>query len=117
MTIEADAAPPARQPRHRRSRVGGAPLDEAQDLPVATNDFLSRGGDGYTMFADKSRLLPDHDAPLLANEVMVYIRGLGTVNTGVRGTDRAEVILRGGRIAVGCRRLRTSVGATARAVP
>ena len=52
---------------------------------VATNDFMARGGDGYTMFVDAPRLLPDPDAPLLANEVMDYIRKLGTVKTGVEG--------------------------------
>ena len=52
---------------------------------VATNDFLSRGGDGYTVFANDARLLPDPDAPLLANDVMVYVRKLGTVKTGVEG--------------------------------
>ena len=37
------------------------------------------------MFADATRLLPDPDAPLLANDVMVYVRKLGTVKTGVEG--------------------------------
>ena len=66
-------------------RVGDQPLDEKKIYRVATNDFLSRGGDGYTMFADAPRLLPDADAPLLANDVMVYVRKLGTVKTGVEG--------------------------------
>ena len=64
-------------------RVGDAPLDDERTYRVATNDFLARGGDGYDMFADASRLLPDPDAPLLANEVMTYVRKLGTVKTGV----------------------------------
>jgi 2',3'-cyclic-nucleotide 2'-phosphodiesterase (5'-nucleotidase family) len=66
-------------------RVGGAPLDETRLYTVATNDFLARGGDGYTMFAAAARQLADSDAPLLANEVMVYLRKLGTVTTGVEG--------------------------------
>ena len=37
------------------------------------------------MFADAPRLLPDVDAPLLANDVMVYVRSIGTVKTGVEG--------------------------------
>ena len=32
-------------------RVSGAPLDDKMSYTVATNDFLSRGGDGYTMSA------------------------------------------------------------------
>jgi 2',3'-cyclic-nucleotide 2'-phosphodiesterase (5'-nucleotidase family) len=84
MTIEAD---PSRSAGNRivSMRVGPAPLDEKKVYRVATNDFLARGGDGYTMFANALRLLPDADAPLLANEVMVYIRRLGTVKTGVEG--------------------------------
>ncbi len=84
MTIEADASRPPGS-RVVSIRVGDAPLDEKRMYRVATNDFLSRGGDGYEMFADASRLLPEPDAPLLANDVMVYIRRLGTVRTGVEG--------------------------------
>ena len=84
MTIEATLSRPPGS-RVTSIRVGDAPLDESEIYTVATNDFLARGGDGYTMFADASRLLPDPDAPLLANEVMVYIRKLGTVKTGVEG--------------------------------
>ena len=50
--------PPARQPRDLDPRRR-PPLDEKRIYRVATNDFLSRGGDGYTMFADAARLLPD----------------------------------------------------------
>jgi 5'-nucleotidase/UDP-sugar diphosphatase len=66
-------------------RVGKAPLDAKRTYRVATNDFLARGGDGYSMFADVFRNLPEPDAPLLANEIMTYIRKLGTVKTGVEG--------------------------------
>ena len=84
MTVEAT---PGRPPGERVTaiRVGGAPLDDSKLYTVATNDFLARGGDGYTMFASAARQLADSDAPLLANEVMVYIRKLGTVTTGVEG--------------------------------
>jgi hypothetical protein len=37
------------------------------------------------MFVNDARLLPDPDGPLLANDVMVYVRKLGTVKTGVEG--------------------------------
>jgi 2',3'-cyclic-nucleotide 2'-phosphodiesterase (5'-nucleotidase family) len=84
MTIIADPSFPAGS-RVISIRVGKAPLDAKKMYRVATNDFLSRGGDGYSMFIDASRLLPDPDAPLLANEVMTYIRKLGTVKTGVEG--------------------------------
>jgi 5'-nucleotidase/UDP-sugar diphosphatase len=84
MTVEANISrPPGR--RVLSIRVGGKPLDDKRMYRVATNDFLSRGGDGYTMFVNDARLLPDPDGPLLANDVMVYIRRLGTVKTGVEG--------------------------------
>jgi 2',3'-cyclic-nucleotide 2'-phosphodiesterase (5'-nucleotidase family) len=84
MTVEADGSRPPGS-RVTSITVGGAPLDENRIYRVATNDFLARGGDGYQMFADAARLLPDSDAPLLANEVMVHIRKLGTVRSGVEG--------------------------------
>lgn len=84
LTVEADVKRPPGD-RVTSIRVGNEPLDDAKDYKVATNDFLSRGGDGYSMFEHASRLLPDPDAPLLANEVMVYIRDLGIVKTGVQG--------------------------------
>ena len=84
MTVEADISrPPGR--RVISIRIDGKPLDEKKVYTVATNDFMSRGGDGYTMFVNDARLLPDPDGPLLANDVMVYIRRLGTVKTGVEG--------------------------------
>ena len=84
LTIVADISRPPGK-RVTSIRVGGKPLDAKRIYTVATNDFLSRGGDGYTMFVNDARLLPDPDGPLLANDVMVYIRKLGTVKTGVEG--------------------------------
>ena len=66
-------------------KLAGEPLDDAKTYRIATNDFLARGSDGYTEFRDTPRLLPDDDAPLLVNEVMNYLKNLGTVRTGVEG--------------------------------
>ena len=84
MTIEYD---PARPPGRRilSIKIGGAPLDPNKTYRIATNDFLARGSDGYTGFASAKPLLPIDDSPLLANEVMVYVRKLGTVRTRRRG--------------------------------
>ena len=57
----------------------GAPLDESKTYKVAINDFLARGGDNYVQFRDAKRITPDNDAPLQANQVMTYVRRLGTV--------------------------------------
>lgn len=66
-------------------RVGDQPLDEAKTYTLATNEFLARGGDGYDMLRDAKRLLPPDDAPMMANEVMAYLRRIGTARTGVEG--------------------------------
>jgi 2',3'-cyclic-nucleotide 2'-phosphodiesterase (5'-nucleotidase family) len=66
-------------------QVDGAPLDESRTYRVAVLDFLARGGDNYTTFRDAKRITPDNDAPLLANEVMTYIRRLGTVRAAPEG--------------------------------
>lgn len=84
LTIEADPAKPAGS-RIISIRAGGVPLDDARIYKVAVNDFMARGGDGYVQFRDARRVLEDQDSPLLANEVMVYIRKLGTVKTAAEG--------------------------------
>ncbi len=66
-------------------QVGGAPLDESRTYRVALLDYLARGGDDYTMFASANRITPDNDAPLLVNEVVEYLRRIGTARTGVEG--------------------------------
>jgi 2',3'-cyclic-nucleotide 2'-phosphodiesterase (5'-nucleotidase family) len=64
--------------------VGGKPIDEAKVYTVATNDFMLRGGDGYTALADPSATGDTGDR-LIANDVMVYARKLGVVNERVEG--------------------------------
>ena len=66
------------------------PLDPNKTYRVATNDFLARGGDGYAAFAAVKPLIPIDDTPLLVNEVMVYLRNLGTVRTEVEGRMAAK---------------------------
>jgi 5'-nucleotidase / UDP-sugar diphosphatase len=89
MTIEYDPRRPAGK-RIVSIRIGGKPLDPNKTYRIATNDFLARGGDGYTGFAGAPQLIPADDSPLLANEAMVYLRKLGTVRTGVEGRVRAK---------------------------
>lgn len=65
--------------------IGGVPLDPGKRYKIATNDFLARGSDGYLAFGRTEPLLPVEDSPPLSNEVMVYLRRIGTVKTGVEG--------------------------------
>jgi 2',3'-cyclic-nucleotide 2'-phosphodiesterase (5'-nucleotidase family) len=84
LTIEADVSRPAGN-RILSIKVGAAPLDEAKTYRIATNDFMMRGGDGYTMFRDAKPLLSPVDAPLLPHAVIAYLKQLGTVRGGVDG--------------------------------
>jgi 2',3'-cyclic-nucleotide 2'-phosphodiesterase (5'-nucleotidase family) len=62
--------------------VNGKPIDAAAIYKVATNDFMARGGDGYTAFAGGKSLIDNLEAKLMANDVMVYIRKVGEVKGG-----------------------------------
>ena len=84
LAIEADASRPAGN-RIVSIRVGDAPLDERKIYRLATNDFMARGGDGYSVFRDAKPLLSALDAPLLSNAVIAHIKALGTVRTGADG--------------------------------
>jgi 2',3'-cyclic-nucleotide 2'-phosphodiesterase (5'-nucleotidase family) len=84
MTVEAQMKRPAGS-RVIAIKVGGSPLDESKTYRLATNDFMARGGDDYVMLRDVKRVMPDKDGPLMANEVMTYLRGLGTIRKGVEG--------------------------------
>jgi 2',3'-cyclic-nucleotide 2'-phosphodiesterase (5'-nucleotidase family) len=84
LTIEADVSRPAGN-RILSINVGGVPLDEAKTYRIATNDFMMRGGDGYTMFRDAKPLLSPLDAPLLSHAVIAYLKQIGTVRGGVDG--------------------------------
>jgi len=84
LKIEADVSRPPGN-RVTAIKVGDAPLDAGKTYSVATNDFIARGGDGYTMFQNAKPVLATNDAPLMANEVIDYIRDIGTVRTGVDG--------------------------------
>jgi 2',3'-cyclic-nucleotide 2'-phosphodiesterase (5'-nucleotidase family) len=66
-------------------QVGGVPVVDDRTYRVAILDFLARGGDDYTMFRDATRITPDNDAPMMVNEVVGYLRKLGTVRTGIEG--------------------------------
>ena len=84
LSLDADLKRPPGQ-RIVRVSIGGAPLDESKIYKVAINDFLARGGDNYVQFRDAKRITPDNDAPLQANQVMAYVRRLGTVRPRVEG--------------------------------
>lgn len=64
--------------------IDGSPLDPQRRYRVATNDFMARGGDGYTGLRDPTAT-EDSGDKLVANDVMVYARKLGTLSIAVEG--------------------------------
>jgi len=90
MTIAFDPQRPAGS-RVLSIAAGSAPLDPDKFYRIAVNDFIARGGDGYASFAAVDPLLPFEDAPLLSDEVMVYLRDLGgNVQSRVEGRITAK---------------------------
>ncbi|WP_421694726.1 bifunctional metallophosphatase/5'-nucleotidase [Aestuariivirga sp.] len=70
--------------------VGGRPLDLTATYTLATNDYMAKGGDGYTALVTAKPLLGARDGKLMANDVMVYITKQKTVAPKVEG----RIILR-----------------------
>jgi 2',3'-cyclic-nucleotide 2'-phosphodiesterase (5'-nucleotidase family) len=83
---------PQRPPGNRvlSIELGGAPLDPDRTYRVATTDFMARGGDDYSGLAAVNPLVPLKDTPLLADEVMIYLRDLGHIETGIEGRITAK---------------------------
>jgi 2',3'-cyclic-nucleotide 2'-phosphodiesterase (5'-nucleotidase family) len=65
--------------------VNGEPLEVTRTYKVASNNFLLAGGDGYDARGSGKILIGATDGKLLANEVMVYIRRLQSVNVKPEG--------------------------------
>jgi 2',3'-cyclic-nucleotide 2'-phosphodiesterase (5'-nucleotidase family) len=84
MSVEADLSKPAGS-RVKSVMVGGAPLDPAKTYTLATNDYMAGGGDGYGIFRGAERLFGETDAKLMANDVMVYVRKMGSVSPKIEG--------------------------------
>jgi 2',3'-cyclic-nucleotide 2'-phosphodiesterase (5'-nucleotidase family) len=84
MVVQADLKAPAGS-RLEAVEVNGAPLDPARSYTLATNDFITRGGDGYGMLVDTLQILNERDGPLLASAVMAHIRKRGEISPAVEG--------------------------------
>ena len=84
LAFTADLTQPAGQ-RVSAVTVGGRPLDLAATYTLATNDYMAKGGDGYTALVTAKPLLGARDGKLMANDVMVYITKQKTVSPKVEG--------------------------------
>ncbi len=84
MTIRADLSRPNGD-RIVSLLVGGAPVEPDKLYKLATNDFLAKGGDGYTALLGARTLVGTSDALLVTQHVVDHIRKLGTVSAKIEG--------------------------------
>jgi 2',3'-cyclic-nucleotide 2'-phosphodiesterase (5'-nucleotidase family) len=84
LTFTYDASKPAGE-RVTEVLIGGAPLDDAATLKLATNDFMGKGGDGYAVFIDKPRIIDTNAGALMARQVIDHIAAAGSVAPTVDG--------------------------------
>jgi 2',3'-cyclic-nucleotide 2'-phosphodiesterase (5'-nucleotidase family) len=84
MTIRADLTRP-NGGRVVSLLVGGAPVEPDRLYRLATNDFLARGGDGYSALVGARAIVGPTDALLVSRHVIDHVRKLGTVSAGIEG--------------------------------
>ncbi|MCB9948106.1 MAG: 5'-nucleotidase C-terminal domain-containing protein [Rhodospirillaceae bacterium] len=84
MTVEYAPGWPAGQ-RVVAVTVGDAPLDPAATYLVATNDYMARGGDGYTAFQSGRIIIDPTSGEFMASQVMDYIAAAGEIAPTVEG--------------------------------
>jgi len=87
MRVAVDPRRPAGQ-RVVEVLVGGAPLDPTRIYTVATNDFLARGGDGYSVLTRGKQLIDPAAALLMASQVIDYVAQRSEVAPTVEGRIR-----------------------------
>jgi 2',3'-cyclic-nucleotide 2'-phosphodiesterase (5'-nucleotidase family) len=84
MRVRADLSRPVGE-RVVAVAVNGRPLDDAARYKLATNDFLAKGGDGYSALGRATVLVGPTEAELVANEVIAYIAEKKTVSPTLEG--------------------------------
>ena len=84
MKVVADKSKPAGS-RVVSVEVGGKPLDTKATYKLATNDYMLDGGDGYTMLKGGKVTVDARGGKLIANDVMVMVKKMGTVKAKVEG--------------------------------
>ncbi|UGT44874.1 bifunctional metallophosphatase/5'-nucleotidase [Nocardia yamanashiensis] len=66
-------------------RIGGTALDPAAEYQIATNNFLSTGGDGFSVFTQGKNVTP---GPLDLDALQSYLSARGTVDAPVGRVER-----------------------------
>ena len=65
--------------------VGGKAFDRAASYTVATNDYIARGGDGYSALKGGKLIVDAAGVTPMASQVMDYITALGTIEPKIEG--------------------------------
>jgi 2',3'-cyclic-nucleotide 2'-phosphodiesterase (5'-nucleotidase family) len=68
-----------------RVLVGGEPLDPERRYTLATNEYLGRGGNGYTMLATAKPLVFPEDGPGLAEALLEAVERAGSIAPTAEG--------------------------------
>ncbi|NMD08128.1 MAG: bifunctional metallophosphatase/5'-nucleotidase, partial [Phyllobacteriaceae bacterium] len=84
MKVVADKSKPAGS-RVVSVEINGKPLDAKATYKLATNDYMLSGGDGFTSLAGGKVTVDARGGKLIANDVMVLVKKLGTVTAKVEG--------------------------------
>ena len=71
-------------------KVGNSPLSKERTYTIATNDFLAKGGDGYSVFKKGKVIIDAYGAKLMASMVMDYIKAKRSVSPKVEGRIVAQ---------------------------
>ena len=66
-------------------KVGNSLLSKGKTYTIATNDFLAKGGDGYSVFKKGKVIIDAYGAKLMASMVMDYIKAKRSVSPKVEG--------------------------------
>jgi len=65
--------------------AGGDPIDPDATYTLATNDFVSGGGDGYGMLSDATVLVSSNEGALLSDLIINTIEEQGTISPTTEG--------------------------------
>jgi 2',3'-cyclic-nucleotide 2'-phosphodiesterase (5'-nucleotidase family) len=65
--------------------VAGVSLDLSATYRLATNDYMGRGGDGYSVFTGATALIDSASGEYMASQLMNYIEAAGSVAPTVEG--------------------------------
>jgi len=84
MKIVADISQPSGQ-RIKSVVVGEIPLEEEREYTLALNDYLLRGGDGYTMLANTQILISDLYGQLVVDALASAIKESGVIDPKTDG--------------------------------